>query len=346
MTDSGKATKDASPPAGDDGSSGAGNPSSEESNVEWAQQIQENSQMSSAAVPSSTQSNKCCLSTPNASVDSFLFGRTHNYIMAPNKHLPEHNSTITNTSTTPFTTTGSCADPMGSSPPSQHLAPFYSEQGTCDKAGLLQHEPWTVDDAASAFSSMHFSPTISQVACSPYHAAASVEQWKGAKLPTPSENPLGWQNLDRLACLLLSRVRNGNLRQRRASLVFIFITLERVVSRGSASARRHALYRWKTCLGLSTPAMIGAVPESTRAQMLRLDEVLQDVACSDNSKRNDTVSVPVGNELGATSVNGTSSYNGNEDGTDSGNDNEASSGNGYDGSGRSNGSGSVDALVT
>eukprot|EP00922_Rhytidocystis_sp_ex-Travisia-forbesii_P030821 GHVS01045465.1.p1 GENE.GHVS01045465.1~~GHVS01045465.1.p1 ORF type:complete len:324 (-),score=38.38 GHVS01045465.1:159-1130(-) len=314
MTDSGKATNDPSPPAGDVGSSGGGNTTSEEGNVERAQHIQENSQMSCAVVPSSThstfaRSNKCCLSTPKASIDSFLFGRTANYSNAINTHLP--NSNVTNISRTSI---GDCTDST-------------KQKAHCDEAHLLQHEPWTVDDAASAFSSMHLSPTSSQVACSPYHAAASVEEWKEAKLPTPSENPLGWQNLDRLACLLLSRVRSANLRQRRASLVFIFLTLERVVARGSASARRHALYRWKTCLGLSTdPAMLGAVPESTRTQMLRLDEVL-DAVC-DNSKRNDTVFAMV-DDLGATTIGkGRGSSHGNYDVTNARSSHNASNRNG------------------
>eukprot|EP00922_Rhytidocystis_sp_ex-Travisia-forbesii_P070902 GHVS01105835.1.p1 GENE.GHVS01105835.1~~GHVS01105835.1.p1 ORF type:complete len:319 (-),score=42.55 GHVS01105835.1:81-1037(-) len=281
MAESGEASSQTSPPLAV-GDSGGVNLSVEEGNVEWAQHIQEDSQMSSAVVPSSShstfaQSNKCCLSTPNASVDSFLFGRTPNYTRPTSTAV-----------TTTSTTTGDCGEHTVPTPPGEQLrASLAAAHAPCCDARLLQHEPWTVDDAACAFNSMHLSPSSSQVASSPYHAAASVEQWRGAELPTPSENPLGWQNLDRLACLLLSRVKNANLRQRKSSLVFIFLILNRVVVRGNSSARRHALYRWKTCLGLSASAhvMIGVVPASTKAHMLRIDEVLRDGPRNESNKK-------------------------------------------------------------
>eukprot|EP00922_Rhytidocystis_sp_ex-Travisia-forbesii_P070903 GHVS01105836.1.p1 GENE.GHVS01105836.1~~GHVS01105836.1.p1 ORF type:complete len:342 (-),score=56.75 GHVS01105836.1:255-1280(-) len=296
MAESGEASSQTSPPLAV-GDSGGVNLSVEEGNVEWAQHIQEDSQMSSAVVPSSShstfaQSNKCCLSTPNASVDSFLFGRSPNYTRPPNKQHFHNNSTTSTAATTTSTTTSDCGEHTVPTPtPEQLRASFAAAHPPCCDARLLQHEPWTVDDAACAFNSMHLSPSSSQVASSPYHAAASVEQWRGAELPTPSENPLGWQNLDRLACLLLSRVKNANLRQRKSSLVFIFLILNRVVARGNSSARRHALYRWKTCLGLSASAhvMLGVVPDSTKAHMLRLDEVLRYGPRNENDKKNSAV---------------------------------------------------------
>lgn len=257
---------------------------------EWAQHIQEDSQMSSDVIPSYTrsilaESDECCLSRANASLDDSLFGRKK-YSATEVRDLTERE------------TAGGCCHTGREVEHSNRTSPDrrsigngipmaekqQMDRSSSDVVGnisLLQHDPWTLEDAASVLGSLHYNSTGCQLASSAYHAAASVDEWRSVKMPTPSENPVGWQNLDRFACLLLSRLKTSYFRQRCASLSILCLVLKRVLDRQNTALERQLLSMWRNLCSASTDGDGGAgnapynLSANTRVEMTRLAQILQ-----------------------------------------------------------------------